>query len=75
MKLTLAGLSTLSTPGSLGLGRQELRVNVGQDTTLGDGDRAEKAVELFVVSDSELQVTRNDTRFLCSKQAQSQLKN
>lgn len=73
MKLTLAGLSSFTTPGSLGLGRQELRVNVGQDTTLRDGDRAEKAVELFVISDSELQVTRNDTRFLCSKQAMGQL--
>jgi len=35
-----------------------------QDTTLRDDDVSEKLVELFVVSDSELQVTGNDTGLL-----------
>lgn len=39
-------------------------VDVGQDTTLGDGDVAQELVQLLVVPDSELQVTRDDTRLL-----------
>jgi len=39
-------------------------VNVGQDTTLGDGDVAEKLVQLLVVSDGELQMTGDDTGLL-----------
>ena len=39
-------------------------VNVGQDTTLGDCDVAEKSVQFLVVADSELQVTGDDTGLL-----------
>ena len=39
-------------------------VNVGEDTTLGDGDVAKELVQLFVVADGELKVTGNDTRLL-----------
>ena len=39
-------------------------VNVGEDTTLGDGDVTEQLVQLLIVTDGELQVTRDDTRLL-----------
>ena len=39
-------------------------MDVGEDTTLGDGDVAEQAVQLLVVADGELQVTRDDARLL-----------
>ena len=39
-------------------------MNVGQDTTLGDGDVTQELVQLLIVSDGELQVTGNDTRLL-----------
>ena len=39
-------------------------VNVGEDTALGDGDVAKELVQLLVVPDGELQVTRDDTRLL-----------
>lgn len=39
-------------------------MNVWQDTTLGNGNMAEKLVQLFIVSDGELQVTWDDTGFL-----------
>jgi hypothetical protein len=39
-------------------------VNVGQHTTLGDGDVAEKLVQLLVVPDGELKVTGDDTGLL-----------
>lgn len=39
-------------------------MNVGQDTTLGDGDVSEKLVQLLVVADGELQVARDDTGLL-----------
>jgi len=39
-------------------------VNVGEDTTLGDGDVAEKLVQLLIVADGELEVTGNDTGLL-----------
>ena len=37
-------------------------MNVGKNTSLRDYDCSEKAVELFVVANSELDVTRNDAR-------------
>ena len=51
---------------SLLLGRlsEEDRVNVRKDTALGDGDRAEKFVELLVVADSKLDVSWDDTSLL-----------
>jgi len=39
-------------------------VDVRQNTTLRDGHMTKKLVQLFVVSDGELEVTRNDTRLL-----------
>ena len=48
----------------LGLLGQERVVDVGEDTTLGNGDVAEQLVQLLVVADGELQVAGNDTGFL-----------
>ena len=39
-------------------------VNVGQNTTLGDGDVAEQLVQLLIVADGELQVTGDDSGLL-----------
>lgn len=39
-------------------------MNVGQDTTLGDGDVTQELVQLLVVPDGELQVTGDDTCLL-----------
>lgn len=39
-------------------------VNVGEDTTLGNGDVAEKLVQFLVVSDGELEMTGDDTGLL-----------
>ena len=51
-------------------------VDVRKHTALGDGDLAEKLVQLFIVADGKLKVTRNDTSLLvvtCS--ISSQLEN
>ena len=47
-----------------GLLRKQDCVDVWQDTALGDGDAAHELVELFVVSDGELQVSRRDSGLL-----------
>ena len=39
-------------------------VNVGEDTTLGDGDVAEQLVQFLVVADGELEMTGDDTGLL-----------
>lgn len=39
-------------------------MNVWQNTTLCDCDVSEKLVQLFIVSDGELQMTRDDTGLL-----------
>lgn len=39
-------------------------VNVGEDTTLGDGDVAQKLVQLLIVADGELEMAGNDTGLL-----------
>ena len=39
-------------------------MNVGQDTTLGDGDVSEKLVQFLIVTDGELEMTRDDTGLL-----------
>ena len=39
-------------------------MDVWENTTLGDGDSAHELVELFVVSDGELQVSRGDSGLL-----------
>ena len=43
---------------------EEDGVDVWENTTLGDGDAAHELVELFVVSDGELQVSWSDSRLL-----------
>ena len=44
--------------------RERTLVNVGQDTTLGDCDMSEKLVQLLIVADGELEMTRDDTGLL-----------
>lgn len=39
-------------------------VNVGQDTTLGDGNMTQKLVQLLIVPDGKLQMTGDDTGLL-----------
>lgn len=39
-------------------------VNVGEDTTLGDGDVTKELVQLLIVTDGKLEVTGNDTGLL-----------
>jgi hypothetical protein len=46
------------------VGGQRTLVNVGEDTTLSDGDVTEKLVQLLIVPDGELQVARDDTGLL-----------
>ena len=43
---------------------QRTLVNVGEDTTLGDGDVSEKLVQLLVVPDGELEMAGDDTGLL-----------
>ena len=39
-------------------------VDVGEDSTLGDGDVTQELVQLLIVTDGELKVTGNDTGLL-----------
>ena len=39
-------------------------MDVGENTTLGDGDVAEELVQFLVVADGELEMTGDDTRLL-----------
>jgi len=50
----------------IGLWRWSKRtlVNVGENTTLGDGDVSKELVQLLIVADGELQVTGDDTGLL-----------
>ena len=52
--------------GGLGLRLlgQKHSLDVGQHTTLGDGDAGQKLVQLLVVADGELKVTGDDPRLL-----------
>ena len=43
---------------------EEVLVDVGEDTTLGDGDVPKELVQLLVVPDGELEMTGNDTGLL-----------
>ena len=55
---------------------EEDGLDVGEDTTLGDGDAAEELVQLFVVSDGELKMSRDDSGLLVvSGGVSGQLKN
>lgn len=50
--------------GLLGLLGQEHSLDVGQDTTLGDGDSGQELVQLLVITDGQLQVTGDDPGLL-----------
>lgn len=39
-------------------------MDVGEDTTLGDGDVSEQLVQLLIVADGKLEVTGDDTGLL-----------
>lgn len=39
-------------------------VNVGQDTTLGNGDVSEKLIQLLIVADGKLKMAGDDTGLL-----------
>lgn len=39
-------------------------MNVGEDTTLGDGNVSEQLVQLLIVADGKLEVTGDDTGLL-----------
>ena len=45
------------------LGQQD-RIDVWQDTTVGNGDSRQELVQFFVVSDGQLKVTGDDPLFL-----------
>jgi histone H2B len=45
------------------LGQQD-GLDVGQDSTLGDGDSGQELVQLLVITDGQLQVTRDDSGLL-----------
>jgi hypothetical protein len=47
-----------------GLLGQKHSLDVGQDTTLGDGDAGEELVQLFVVPHGKLEMTRDDPGLL-----------
>ena len=49
---------------STGLLGQENGLDVGQDTSLGDGDSAQELVQLLVVADGQLQVAGVDSGLL-----------
>lgn len=51
-------------------------MNVGQNTTLGNSDVAQKLVQLLIVADGQLQVTGDDTSLLVvTSSVASQLQN
>ena len=50
--------------GLLGLLGEEDGLDVGQDTSLGDGDTGQELVQLLVVTDGELKVTGDDPGLL-----------
>ena len=51
-------------------------MNVGEDTTLGNGDMTQKLVQLLIVSDGELKMTRDDTGLLVvARSVASELEN
>jgi hypothetical protein len=45
-------------------GGKHTLVNVGQDTTLRNGNVTQKLVQLLIVADGELEMTGDDTRLL-----------
>ena len=59
-----AGRSCLSFWLLLGLLGQKNSLDVGKNTSLSDGDAGEQFVQLFIVADSKLKVTGNDSGLL-----------
>ena len=49
-------------------------MDVGHNPSLGDGDSSQKLVELLIVPDGELEVTRNDPLLVVPGSVPSQLK-
>ena len=62
--IRLSRLHLLRGLATLALSLNELGVDVGEDTTRGDRDLSEELVELLVVSDSELNVSWDDSLLL-----------
>jgi hypothetical protein len=60
----LGDLAGLASPRLGRLGGEELGLDGREDTTLRDDDVTEKLVELLVVSDGELEVSRDDSGLL-----------
>lgn len=50
--------------GGTGLLWQKNSLDVGEDTTLGDGDSGQELVQLFVVTDGQLQMSWDDPGLL-----------
>ena len=48
----------------LGLLGEKDSLDVGEDTTLSDGDSGEKLVQLLIVTDGELKMSRDDSGLL-----------
>ena len=48
----------------LGLLGQKHSLDVGQDTSLGDGDTGQKFVQLLVIADGQLEMTGDDSGLL-----------
>ena len=48
----------------LGFLGEEYSLDVGQYTTLGNSDSGEKFVQLFVITDGQLEMSWDDSRFL-----------
>ena len=59
-----AGRSCLSFCLLLGLLGKKNSLDVGKNTSLSDGDAGEQFVQLFIVADSKLKVTGNDSGLL-----------
>ena len=60
----LSAKEKLSLGGLLGLLGQKNSLDVGEDSTLGDGDSSEQLVQLLVVTDGQLEVTGDDPGLL-----------
>ena len=62
--LLIIGIGRLGRRLPGGFLRQEDRVDVGQNSSLGDGDSSKQWVELLIVPDGELEMTGNDPLLL-----------
>ena len=57
-------LQKLSFGGLFSLLWQQDGLDVGQDTSLGNGDTGQEFVQLFIVTNGKLKMTGNDARLL-----------